>query len=96
VEDELQKPRRFRFHLRTLLVVIAFLALLLVNGILWVRLKSTQDAYAREHAQLNALENQYARATDRLTTIIRTQRDRLEGPARRPASPGGPIAKTQR
>jgi hypothetical protein len=96
VEDERPQRRRFRFHLRTLLTVIAFVALLLVNGMLWMRLRTTQAAYAREHAQLRNLEIQFGRDRDALTTIIRELRDLVERSASRAASPGGPVAKTQR
>jgi hypothetical protein len=45
------QPRRLRFRLRTLLIGIAFLALLLVNFVQWVRLQQEQaiaQAYAAQ------------------------------------------------
>jgi len=60
-------PQRFRFRLKTLLIVVAFLALLLVVIIQQVqiaRMRRSMDAQARQR--------------DNLTTIIRELRDHLE------------------
>jgi hypothetical protein len=64
--EEIRQPR-FRFRLRTLLLVVAFLGLLLVVVIQQVqigRMRRLIDLQAKERAQL--------------TDIIREQRDFLE------------------
>ncbi len=52
-----QHSRRLRFRLRTLLIGIAFLALLLVNFVQWVRLQEQQAV-----AEARAAEAMRARA----------------------------------
>jgi large-conductance mechanosensitive channel len=63
--DEKQPPR-FRFRLRALLFVIAFLALLIVAVIQQVQI-------ARLRRELDAR----AKQTDQLTTMLRELRDHL-------------------
>jgi hypothetical protein len=61
------RPRRFRFRIGTLLLVVAILALPLLVVIQQVqigRMRRLVDARAKER--------------DRLTTIIREQRDQIE------------------
>jgi hypothetical protein len=71
---EHERPRRFRFRIGTLLFIIAILALLLVVIIQQVQLKQMRQIVKAQQNQLNA----QAAVTDRLTIMIREQRDMLE------------------
>ena len=96
MKDNSQQALRFRFQLRTLLAVVAFVALLLVNGILWVRLKTTQEDHARVKATLKSTQDQYAREKHVLATIKRELCDQINSHAAKAAPPGDPITKSQR
>jgi cytochrome c-type biogenesis protein CcmH/NrfG len=78
-EVDRRHPRRFRFRIGTLLFVITILALLLVVAIQQVQLKQMRQIFKAQQSKLIA----QAAERDKLTTMIREQRDMLE------RNPGG-------
>jgi type II secretory pathway component PulJ len=90
MENPPERPRRWRFELRTLMIAIAFMALLLVNGILWVRLRSVQAQNASMLVRLKRIETE----RETLTSILRELKDLVERQAQRAkvpdAHPGTP------
>lgn len=73
-EHDRPGPRRFRFRIGTLLFVITILALLLVVAIQQVQLEQMRQIVKAQQNQLNA----QAAERDKLTAMIREQRDKLE------------------
>jgi hypothetical protein len=77
-EGDRPRPRRFRFRIGTLLFVIAILALLLVVIIQQVQLRQMRQIIKAQQNQLNA----HIFDKQKLTEIIREQRDMLERASR--------------
>jgi cell division protein FtsB len=71
--EENRRPR-FRFRLRTILFVVAILALLLVVGIQQVQISRQQVQIRQMRQQID----RYSIDRAKLTEIIRELRDRIE------------------
>jgi type II secretory pathway pseudopilin PulG len=78
---EQNRRPRIRFQLRTLLFVVAILALLLVVIIQQVQLSRQQVQLSRQQAQIRQMRQEIDRSVmsqQKLTEILRNQRDMLE------------------
>ncbi len=69
-----ERPRPWKFVLRTLMIAIAFMALLLVNGILLMRLRGLQGQNTSTLVRLRGMETE----RETLTTIIRELRYKVD------------------
>jgi hypothetical protein len=71
---ENEKPKIFRFRIRTLLTLIAVIALLVVGAFQQVQINRMQ---LRLQESRRLLVNE-VKTRDQLTTILREQRDKIE------------------
>jgi cell division protein FtsL len=72
IEDS--RPKRFRFRLRTILLVVAIVALSLVVVIQQVHIARMREQIGRMERSIDA----DVKARDQLSTIIRELRDKVD------------------
>jgi hypothetical protein len=82
-QTECRGPRRFRFRLGTLLLVIAILALLLVVVVQQVQLERMRRLVMAQQSQIKSQIIRHGKDRDLLTEQIRFWRDMAERDARR-------------